>query len=392
MANSTTDVRLRKVTVFISSPGDVQAERDLLDEVVEEVNQTIGEKSSILLKLFKWENDVVPQIAQNPQGVIDSQMPDCDLYLGILSTRFGTPTGNYGSGTEQEFRDAFERFNREGKPWISFYFNNGPVQLRTREEREQYNKVCDFREELERKGVVGTYKEIRGSRDAFFEQVRRNLTKIVDRINEESEKANKLKDKVTQGAPPPSALNSATVIQDIPHPIFDLIGPSYILDGNYYFLDWNPAFDMLVAKPLGLARADHIVDFIMKLENCDDVVERSKKVFAPGKDPLVDGELLLFRSPTYGLITFQKIAALINDQKGNPLAWSVNLNIVSADEEAKLWQDLENELREDVNWSRYALSYDKLLVPFTDYNELVELVVSQLGDLQLCADLGAGTG
>jgi ubiquinone/menaquinone biosynthesis C-methylase UbiE len=397
MENAMADARFRKITVFVSSPSDVETERKLLDEVVEEINQTIGEKSSFLLKLFKWEEDVVPQIAQRPQGVIDSQMPDYDLYLGIFSTRFGTPTDSYGSGTEQEFRTALDRFNREGKPWISFYFNNGPVQLRTREEREQYNKVCDFREELERQGVVGSYKEIRGSRDAFFEQVRRNLTKIVQRINEksekeESERANQLKDEVTLGAPPPSALDSATVVQDIPHPIFDLIGPSYILDSNYYFLDWNPAFDVLIAKPLGLARADHVVDFIKRLENCNDVVERSKKVFALDKDPLVDTEALLFRSPVYGPITFRKIAALINDQKGNPLAWSVNLNIVSVEEEAKLWQDLEKKLREDVNWSRYAVSYDKLLVPFTDYNELVDLVVSQVGDVQLCADLGAGTG
>ena len=392
MKNVTTDTRFRRITVFVSSPSDVQPERKLLDEIVEEINQTIGESSSFLVKLFKWEKDVVPKIAQTPQGVIDSQMPDCDVYLGILHARFGTPTGNYGSGTEQEFRAALERFNQQGKPWISFYFNDGPVQLRTREEREQYNKVCDFREELERKGVVGCYKEIRGDRDAFFEQVGRNLTKIGQQLIKESGEADKLKDDVCHGAPPPCAHDSTIAVQDMPHPIIDLIGPSYLLDSNYYFLDWNPAFDMLVARPLGLARADHGVEFIKGLENCDQVVERSKDVFAPGKDPLVDTEDLLFRSPTHGLVTFRKIAALINDHKGNPLGWSVNLNIASAENEAKLWEDMEQELRKVVNWSRYATSYDKLLRPFTDYNELVDLVVSQLGDAQLCADLGAGTG
>jgi ubiquinone/menaquinone biosynthesis C-methylase UbiE len=392
MLKATNRGPVQRIRVFVSSPGDVRAERELLDGVVEEINRTIGETGCFVLQLFKWERNVIPQIDQTPQGVIDNQMPDCDVYLGILRTRFGTPTGNYGSGTEQEFRAALERFNNQGKPWISFYFYSGPVQLRSREEREQYDKVCDFRDELERKGVVGRYKKTRGNQDAFLEQVRANLIKLIPQLLSEAERADELKDEVTQGAPPPSVVASTIVIQNSVNPMVDLIGPSYVLDNNYYFLDWNPAFDVLVAKPLGLARADHCVDFIKRLENCDDVVERSKNVFAPGKDPLVDCEELRFQSPTYGLIKFHKIAALINDQKGNPLSWSVNLNIAAAEKEAELWRDLEQKLREVVNWSRYAVSYDKLLYPFTDYNELVDLVVSQLGDAQLCADLGAGTG
>jgi ubiquinone/menaquinone biosynthesis C-methylase UbiE len=392
MLKATNRDPVRRIRVFVSSPNDVRAERDLLDTVVDEINRTMGDAGSFVLQLFKWERNVIPQIDQTPQGVIDNQMPDCDVYLGILRTRFGTPTGNYGSGTEQEFCAALERFNSQGKPWISFYFYSGPVQLRSREEREQYDKVCDFRDELERKGVVGRYKKTRGNQDAFLEQVRTNLIKLIPQLLGEAGRADQLKNEVTQGAPPPSVVESPSVVQNSVNPMIDLISPSYVLDNNYYFLDWNPAFDVLVAKPLGLARADHCVDFIKRLENCDDVVERSKNVFAPGKDPLVDTEELRFQSPAYGLIKFHKIAALINDQKGNPLSWSVNLNIASAEREAELWQDLEQELREVVNWSRYAVSYDKLLYPFTDYNELVDLVVSQLGDAQLCADLGAGTG
>jgi TIR domain/Domain of unknown function (DUF4062) len=199
---------LRRIRVFVSSPGDVRAERDLLDGVVDEINRTMGDAGSFVLQLFKWERNVIPQIDQTPQGVIDNQMPDCDVYLGILRTRFGTPTGNYGSGTEQEFRAALERFNSQGRPWISFYFYNGPVELRSREEREQYDKVCEFRDELERKGVVGRYKKTRGSRDAFVEQVRTNLTKLVRQFTDESEKADTLKDEITEGAPSPSVVES----------------------------------------------------------------------------------------------------------------------------------------------------------------------------------------
>jgi ubiquinone/menaquinone biosynthesis C-methylase UbiE len=546
MLNATNREQIRRIRVFVSSPSDAKAERDLLDGVVEEINRTIGETGSFVLQLFKWELNVVPQIDQTPQEVIDSQMPDCDVYLGILRTRFGTPTGTYGSGTEQEFRAALDRFNKQGKPWITFYFYSGPVQLRSREEREQYDKVCEFRDELEQKGVVGRYKKIRGNRDAFVEQVRTSLMKLVPQFTNELEKAEitpatvqppavepataareadavtdiflsyaeedrdvarkitnllegegwsvwwdrkiptgkawrnvleevlqkircmvvlwsassidsdwvkeeaeegkaqhklipiliesvrppigfrtiqaadlvgwngikdspgipqlladlakmiqqtrdaeKLKNQVAHGAPPPLP---SVAVQDASRLALDLMGPLYTLDNNYYFLDWNPAFETLVAKPLGLARADHSVDFIKRLENCNEVIERSKKVFALAKDPLVDTEDLLFQSPAYGLVKFRKIAALINDEKGNPLSWTVNLNIASAEKETELWRDLEQNLQEVVNWSRYAVSYDRLLTPFTDYNELVSLVVSQVGDARRCADLGAGTG
>src|SRR5262249_39610377 len=143
MLRATNREGVRRIRVFVSSSNDVKAERDLLDGVVDEINQRMGDPGSIELQLIKWERGVIPQINQAPQGAIDNQVPDCDIYLGILRTRFGTPTGNYGSGTEQEFRAMLERFNGEGKPWISFYFYNGPVELKSQEEREQYDKVCE---------------------------------------------------------------------------------------------------------------------------------------------------------------------------------------------------------------------------------------------------------
>jgi Domain of unknown function (DUF4062) len=208
MLRATNREQVRRIRVFVSSPNDVKAERDLLDGVVDEINRTMGDAGSFVLQLFKWERNVIPQIDQTPQGVIDNQMPDCDIYLGILRTRFGTPTGNYGSGTEQEFRAALKCFNSQGRPWISFYFYNGPVELRSREEREQYDNVCEFRDELERKGVVGRYKRTRGSRDAFVEQVRTNLIKLVQQFTAESEKADQLQGEVAQGVPSPAVVES----------------------------------------------------------------------------------------------------------------------------------------------------------------------------------------
>ncbi len=143
---------------------------------------------------------------------------------------------------------------------------------------------------------------------------------------------------------------------------------------------------------MGIRRGEHGLEFIRQLANCRDVIERSKVVFGAGKDPLVDVELLHFDSDEYGIVLFQKIASQICDEEGNPMAWCVNLNVLVAEQIQKLWDDVKLRLERDVNWSRYAVSYDKLLTPFDDYRELVDLVVSMIGDAKRCIDLGAGTG
>ena len=117
---------LRQVRIFVSSPGDCAAERQILDEVVERINRSESDRTGIVLRTFTWDRDVVPRIGPPPQGVVDVQTPaDVDIFLGIMSSRFGGE-GPRESGTEQELRAALEQFGRMGQPWILFYFNDEP--------------------------------------------------------------------------------------------------------------------------------------------------------------------------------------------------------------------------------------------------------------------------
>ncbi|MGO8747174.1 MAG: hypothetical protein ACLQNE_14400 [Thermoguttaceae bacterium] len=61
------------------------------------INRADGDRLGIVLGTFRWEKDVVPQIGPGPQHVIDEQTPACDIYVGVLSGRFGTPTEGFGS-------------------------------------------------------------------------------------------------------------------------------------------------------------------------------------------------------------------------------------------------------------------------------------------------------
>jgi len=157
----------------------VAQERDVLDEIVQDVNRDTGQSLGLRLELFRWERDVVPQIGPEPQQVVDQQTPAYDVYLGILSTRFGTPTASYGSGTEEEFHHALQNWQKVGSPWIAFYFDDAPKSLRKPEEIQQWLKVSEFRQKLETQGIVCGYVGLRGSAAGFYEQVSNHLRKIL---------------------------------------------------------------------------------------------------------------------------------------------------------------------------------------------------------------------
>jgi formylglycine-generating enzyme required for sulfatase activity len=171
---------IRKIRIFVSSPGDCATERALLDEAVERINRSELDRSGILLRTFAWEKDVVPRIGPSGQDVVDEQTPLCDIYVGIMSARFGGECTRE-SGTEQEFRDALTRFGDSGKPWILFYFNEQPQIPAKKEAAQEWAKVLAFREELETKGIVGTYAGARGSASGFFETIELHLRALLQR-------------------------------------------------------------------------------------------------------------------------------------------------------------------------------------------------------------------
>src|SRR2546430_589940 len=89
--------------VVVASPSDVRAERASLAEVVEEVNRDTARPAELHLELARWETDARPGFhAGGPQGLIDPilEIEDCDLVIGIFSSRMGTPTPTGKTGTE----------------------------------------------------------------------------------------------------------------------------------------------------------------------------------------------------------------------------------------------------------------------------------------------------
>ena len=144
--------------IFAASPGDVQGEREALATVVNEVNQTHGSPLGYRLELVRWETHVAPG-AGAPQRVVNEQIGPYNIFVGIMWRRFGTPTDEWGSGTEEEFRIAYRAWEKDPSVALMFYFCQKPFMPNSVEELAQFQKVLAFKRELEGKALVWSYAE-----------------------------------------------------------------------------------------------------------------------------------------------------------------------------------------------------------------------------------------
>jgi len=160
--------------VVVASPGDVQAERDAVEEVLREVNRGVAEERNLLLTATRWEKDAFPGFhREGPQGLIDSilRIPECDIFVGILWKRFGTAMSDAKSGTQHEYQLAYETWKKNGRPQIFFYFNKKPYSPTTAAELDQWRMVLEFQEGFPKEGLWWPYK----SKASFKELLRNHL-------------------------------------------------------------------------------------------------------------------------------------------------------------------------------------------------------------------------
>ncbi len=168
--------------VVVASPGDVQPERNALVEVAEELNRGIAGDRALRIDISRWETDVYPGFhIEGPQGLIDLSLSieDCDLLIGIFWKRFGTPTVDAKSGTEHEFRKAYEAWKRNNRPQLMIYFKEKPYWPKASEEIYQLGLVFDFRHDFPPEGLWSTYTE----KSQFVKLVRNHLTQFIRTIS-----------------------------------------------------------------------------------------------------------------------------------------------------------------------------------------------------------------
>lgn len=162
---------MKKIRFFISSPGDVVAER----EKVAEIFARLQVEFSGLLQLdpYFWEHE--PMCAHADFQTQIEPPSGFDIFICLLFSRLGTALhpglhrkrdgAGYMSGTEYELLDALEGFRRSGAPEVLIYKREGAplIPAEPKEERERiaacYDALKAFFERFTREDghyIVGT--------------------------------------------------------------------------------------------------------------------------------------------------------------------------------------------------------------------------------------------
>jgi hypothetical protein len=142
------------ITIFLSSPGDVPNDRNLIIRTINGWNQRNGKVRRAFFQPLTWEQTVAPDRRGSGQEVINSQIDvNYDIYLGLMWSRFGSVTTKADSGTEDEFDQAVARHDTGEGPTISFLFKNSPIPQDILEGL-QYDKVQKFKTKVASSGCL----------------------------------------------------------------------------------------------------------------------------------------------------------------------------------------------------------------------------------------------
>lgn len=205
---------ITRISVFVSSPSDLTAERDTIEEVCKEINKYRGRNDGFMLDVVRYETDTHSGKSQDGQMAINEQLLDkMNIYIGIMGAKFGSKTPRAGSGTAEEFDAALDLYNREACQEISFYFKD-PRSCEGLSGVELM-KVEEFKERVRSEGILTKdFSEV----EKFKSTINSELNKIVPKVLEKMSATKPTKSPKTESdIPKSSALKNLYSLEDDEH-------------------------------------------------------------------------------------------------------------------------------------------------------------------------------
>ena len=165
----------------MASPSDLGDERHVAREAVNEINRTVARPSGFHVDLIGWEDTL--SSAGRPQAVINDDLATCQMFIGMLWARWGTPpdtTGRHTSGFEEEFQLACERNERVGDPHITLFFKD-VQQSKLSDPGPELSKVLNFKRRIieEKKVLFETFVDA----GAFAQKVRVSVSDFIHKLD-----------------------------------------------------------------------------------------------------------------------------------------------------------------------------------------------------------------
>jgi hypothetical protein len=174
------------IRVFLASPGDLGDERSIAKNVVDEFNNMLADTFGYQVELMGWEDTV--SAYGRPQAVINQDLERCELFIGMMWMRWGTPPdkeGKYTSGFEEEFELSIARRKKTNKPEITMFFKD-IEEGRLEDPGQDLNKVIEFKKNIESKKEL-LFSPFKDTND-FEKKFRRRITKYISGLFEVDKK------------------------------------------------------------------------------------------------------------------------------------------------------------------------------------------------------------
>lgn len=152
--------------LLISCPGDIINEISIIEDAVSQFNTLFSDALGISVRIKHWRKNSYAQSGGKPQKLLNEQFVNgCDAAVAILWTRFGTPTDEYGSGTEEEVEIMLS-----SRKQVFMYFSDKPLSPSQMNE-DGYKKIQAFRDKYKDRGIYFTYSSDEEFKSLFFAQL-----------------------------------------------------------------------------------------------------------------------------------------------------------------------------------------------------------------------------
>lgn len=163
------------IRVFWSAPGDIADECAAFFETVSQWNDSHSAAQSAVLKPVAWKTDTFPTVGR-PQAVINEQaLEGSDILVAVFWSRFGTPTGQADSGTEEEIRQSVAA----GRT-VMLYFCEREIPPGAADAK-QLRRLARFKAEFRRSALVQSYRETEDFRRAFAQHLALAVNMVLKR-------------------------------------------------------------------------------------------------------------------------------------------------------------------------------------------------------------------
>lgn len=160
--------------LFISSPGDVEDEKEIntIRKALDRFNREHRD-SAIRILSVRWDSDIFLTAGKPLQSSIDATLDSCDFLVAIFRNRLGTPVDGYPSGTAKEILTSLAK----GKQVFVYKLDKLPSDPTNK----SYRNLLDFIDDLRERNVhVTSYSDCNNLEDVFMRQLNLYATHLLE--------------------------------------------------------------------------------------------------------------------------------------------------------------------------------------------------------------------